>query len=185
MSLNIAQRRAETVTVVFGALFLIIVLLAGYYVFGKYEWAKAKLAEVEPRYARLLGLRESAAKLTQGIKDAREAMARLGHAPDRNSAQIGNELQQTLRRALQSAGLSLTNSQVLPPRSEKGIERIAVAITFEGSLAATQLVLAALQGESPVVANEQLNIQSTGRYAPDGSPFVTVRQTLSVMRVGS
>lgn len=185
MAIDLANRKAETIAVVAAIIVLALVLVAGQYVYRKHQWAEEVLEQVEPRYARLLGLRDSDAALTQAINDARAAMARLGHASARDAAQIGNELQQVLRRAMQSAGLTVSNSQVMPARTEARLERIPVVVQGEGSVAALQLYLAALQGESPMIATENIAVQATGRMAVDGSPLVSVRHTVSVARVGS
>jgi general secretion pathway protein M len=185
MALTLFTRKGATVAAVGGALLLVLAALAGNYVYGKYVWGREKLADVESRHARLLGLRDSSARLSVGIQDARAALARLGHGSGRDAAQIGNELQQVLRRGMQSAGMSVINSQVMPPRREMQVERIAVTLQAEGSLAPLQLYLAALQGESPAIRTDSLAIQGAGRLAPDGSALLSIRHTVSVMRVGS
>lgn len=182
---SLQKHRAKVVVAVFGLSFLLAVVLAGQYVYGKYEWATAQINEIEPRYARLAGLRDSAQAISQQINTTRAAVSRLGYTSERDAVQIGNELQQVVRRALQSAGLTVINSQVMPARLEAGVERIAVAVQSDGSLSALQLFMAAIQGQTPTITTESLNIQATSRNAPDGSPIVSVRQTLSVMRIGS
>lgn len=179
------RHRAAAVFGVVAALLLLALLLAGRYLHEKYLWAQSRIEQTEPRYARLLGLGDSGAQLEQGLAEARRSLARLGHPPGRESAQIGNELQQVARRALQSAGLSVINSQVTPGRVEAGVERISLVAHCEGTVAALQLFLAGLQGESPTISVDALNIQSTGRTAADGSPLVSIRQTLTVLRVAS
>jgi general secretion pathway protein M len=98
---------------------------------------------------------------------------------------VGNDLQQLARKALQAAGLSVTSSQVLEPRSEAGFERILVSLQGEGPLSGVQLALAALQAERPRIAFENVLLQSAGRTADDGSPVVTCRLTIAVLRLKS
>lgn len=181
--MNVQKHRTTFAVATTFAALLLLLLAIGQYVLHVHAGAASTLNEVEPRYARLVGLREAAAQLDDGLKQARAAVSRLGHTATRDATQIGNELQQTVRRALQSAGLAVGSSQVLPPRSESGLDRVAVAVQAEGPLSGVQAVLAALQGESPAVIVEGLVLQSTGRAAEDGSPIVTCRMTVAVFRL--
>ncbi len=57
--MNLLQRRALiSVAITFGVA-LLVALLAGQYVVQKHRWADETLEEIEPRYARLLGLRDT------------------------------------------------------------------------------------------------------------------------------
>lgn len=183
--MNLLQRRALiSVAVTLGAV-LALVLLAGQYVARKHLWGLERLEEIEPRHARLLGLRDAAAQLEESLKQARAVLPRLGHTADRDAAQVGNDLQQLARRALQTAGLSVTSSQVLPPRGESGFERVGVTLQAEGALSGVQLALAALQAETPRIAFDSVLLQSTGRFADDGTPVVSCRLTVAVLRLQS
>ena len=183
--MNLLQRRAVISVAVTVAAMLAIVVLAGQYVVRKHLWAAQQLEEIEPRYARMLGLRDAGPQLEESLKQARAALPRLGHAADRDAAQVGNDLQQLARRALQAAGLSVSSSQVLPPRGETGFERIVVSLQAEGALSGVQVALAALQAESPRLAFDTVLLQSTGRVAEDGTPVVSCRLTISVLRLQS
>ena len=183
--MNLLQRRALiSVAVTLGAL-LAVVLLAGQYVVRKHLWATERLEELEPRYARLLGLRDAGPQLEESLKQARATLPRLGYAADRDAAQVGNDLQQLARRALQTAGLTVASSQVLAPRGEAGFERIGVSLQAEGALSGVQVALAALQAEAPRMTFDTVLLQSTGRFAEDGTPIVSCRLTVAVLRLQS
>jgi len=183
--MNLLQRRALiSVVVTLGAI-AVAVLVAGQYVVRKHLWAAERLEEIEPRYARLLGLRDAAPQLEEGLKQARAALPRLGHSAERDAAQVGNDLQQLARRAVQVAGLTVTSSQVLPPRGEAGFERIGVSLQAEGALSGVQVALAALQAEVPRLTFDTLVVQSTGRVADDGTPVVSCRFTVTALRLQS
>jgi len=183
--MNLLQRRAFVAVAVTAGALLLVALLGGQYVLRKHQWADGQLAEIEPRHARLLGLREAGPRLEEELKQARAALPRLGYAADRDAAQVGNDLQQLARRALQAAGLSVTSSQVLPPRGDAGFERIAVTLLAEGALSGVQLALAALQSETPRMIFDNVLLQATRRVADDGTPIVSCRLTVVVLRLQS
>ncbi len=183
--MNLLQRRAVvSVAITLGAVIL-LALLAGRTVVGEHLWSLETLEQIEPRHARFLGLRDTGGKLEESLKQTRAALSRLGYPADRDAAQVGNELQQMLRRAMQAAGVAVASSQVLDPRSEAGFDRIVVSLQAEGPLSGVQLALAALQSETPRLVFESVLLQSTGKTADDGSPVVNCRMTVVALRLQS
>lgn len=181
--MSLPQRRAFVAVVSTLGVLLAVLLLAGHYVMQQYLWSLETLEQIEPRYARLLGLRDTGARMEEVLKQSRATLSRLGHPADRDAAQVGNDLQQAARQALQTAGLSVASSQVLAPRAESGFERIGVSVQAEGALSRVQVALAALQNETPRIVFESVVLQATGRNADDGTPIVSCRLTVAVARL--
>jgi general secretion pathway protein M len=181
--MNLMQRRAAVTVAATAAAAVALAALAGYYVWREHRWAAETLQQVEPRYARLLGLRDAAGAIEESLKRNRDALAKLGYPADRDTAQLGNDLQQLARKALQAAGVTVASSQVLTPRTEGGLERVLVSLQGEGPLSGVQLALAALQAERPRIAFDSVLLQSTGRTADDGTPIVSCRLTVAVLRL--
>jgi len=181
--MNLLQRRALVSVALTLGVVLLLALLAGQFVLRKHLWAIETLEQIEPRYARLLGLRDTSGQLEETLKQSRTALSRLGYAADRDAAQVGNDLQQVARRALQTAGLAVASSQVLSPRSEAGFERISVSVQAEGALSGVQVALAGLQAEAPRIIFDNVVLQATGRAADDGTPIVSCRLTVAVLRL--
>jgi general secretion pathway protein M len=181
--MNMLKRRAVVSVALTLGLVLLAALAVGQYVVQKHWQAVETLEQIEPRYARLLGLRDTGAQLEEVLKQSRATLAMLGYGGERDAAQVGNDLQQVVRRAMQTAGLSVTSSQVLAPRSEAGFDRIGVSVQAEGALSAVQVALAALQGETPRLFLDSVVLQATGRLAEDGTPVVSCRLTAAVKRL--
>lgn len=176
------SRAQMAVALTLGAL-LLVVLLVGQFIVSKHLWAADQLVEIEPRHARLLGLRDAGGQLEASLNEARAALSRLGYPAARDAAQVGNDLQQLARRALQTAGMTVASSQVLAPRSESGVDRVSVSVQAEGALSGVQVALAALQAETPAILVDGLILQPTGRSAEDGTPIVSCRVTVAVLRL--
>lgn len=181
--MNLLERRALVSVVLTLGVLLLLAVVAARAVVERHLWARDILAQLEPRHARYLGLRDTGGQLEEALKQTRTALSRLGHPSERDAAQVGNELQQVARRGLQAAGMTVSSSQVLDPRSESGFDRIVVSLQAEGPLSGAQLALAALQGETPRIVFESVVLLATGRVANDGSPIVNCRLTLSVLRI--
>jgi len=183
--MNLLQRRALISVALTISLLLLLAFFAGRYVVNSHLWGLQTLGQIEPRHARYIGLRDIGGKIDEARKQTRAALARLSYPADRDAAQVGNELQQMLRRAMQTAGVAVASSQVLDPRSEAGFDRIVVSLQAEGPLSGVQLALAALQAEMPQVIFESVLLQSTGRTGDDGSPVVNCRMTVAALRLQS
>jgi general secretion pathway protein M len=183
--MNLLQRRALISVVLTMGLLLLLAIVAGRYVVNSHLSALDVLDQIEPRHARFLGLRDTGVKIDEALKESRAVLLRLGYPADRDAAQVGNELQQMMRRAMQTAGVAVSSSQVLDPRSEAGFDRILVSLQAEGPLSGVQLALAALQAETPRVIFESVLLQATGRTGDDGSPVVNCRMTVAALRLQS
>ncbi len=183
--MTLFERKAVVSVAVTLLAIALLTALAGQYVVRKHHWALEAMEQIEPRYARLLGLRDTAPQLKEAVTQARTAVSRLGHPADRSAAQIGNDLQQVVRQAMQAAGMTIASSQVLSPRSEAGYERILVSVQAEGALSSVQAAIAALQTETPRITVDSLLVQAVGRVATDGTPVVSVRLTVAVLRLQS
>jgi len=183
--MNLLQRRALISVALTIGLLLLLAFFAGRYVVNSHLWGLEVLGQIEPRHARYLGLRDTGGKIDEARKQTGAALSRLGYPADRDAAQVGNELQQMVRRAMQTAGVAVSASQVLDPRSEAGFDRIVVSLQAEGPLSGVQLALAALQAETPRVIFESVLLQATGRTGDDGSPVVNCRMTVATLRLQS
>lgn len=104
---------------------------------------------IETRYARLAGLLESAETLQRSVEDSEFRLGRFAYAADVDKARTEAELQQLVRRAFETAGMTVSGSQVVKGKSYKGYEEMQVSINASGSIEAVQAALLALQRERP------------------------------------
>lgn len=165
---------------------LVLLALAGMavaYVAHKHRWAQDLLAQIEPRHARLLGLRAAGPELEAQLAQARRELERLAYAAAVDATQAGNDAQQRVRRVLEQAGLQVLSSQVLPAVEDQGLDRIPLALRVDGPLAALQAALAGLAAEAPIVAVDSMTVQTIGAVRAGQVPDrLSVQLVLSVMR---
>lgn len=152
------------------------------YVYQKHQWAQDRLSELEPRYARLLGMEAGAESLRQASERAQALLAQYIYPQEQDANQAGNDAQQRVRSILTSAGLSIASSQVLAPKEEKGFERIPVSVRAEGEMLALQTALAGLAEQKPAILIDAMVVQGYG--APvKGVQTLAVQFSFSVLRV--
>ena len=164
---------------------LILVLplaLAGWYVVQKHRWAQDRLRELEPRYARMLGMEVHTEDLEKARSEARGLLAQYTYPASRDVSQAGNDAQQRIRNTFSAAGLEIVSSQVLPAKSEKSFDRIPLSVRAEGELLGIQTALVGLSGQSPVILVDGFNIQTIGAVKADKPQRLGVQFNLSVLR---
>ena len=161
--MNILTRR-EKITLALSILVMLLPLLVlGLYISDKYASAQKELDRIEPRYARLLGLRQSVDKIDEELKSMDERMSQFVYSKDMDATQAGNDAQQRVRSVLSTAGLTVVSSQVLPTKTEQGFERITLSVRAEGELIHLQAALAVLPSLTPVVLVDDINLRVVGQ----------------------
>lgn len=160
--MNIQKNRQLLALVVSVGLLFVPVLLAGLYVFDKHRWASARLAELEPRHARLAGLASQERDIAAVLEQVQKAGEKYVYPASVDAAQAGNMAQQRIREIFSAAGLQINSSQVLPSKAEKGFERIPVSVRAEGDLLALQSALAVLSSQLPLMLVSEMDVQVIG-----------------------
>jgi len=155
---------------------------AGAYVWHRHLAAQQKLAELEPRYARLEGLLQAQGDI-EGLRQAAgQSLARFAYPADRNPSDVASEAQQAIRAVMTEARLDVQSIQVQPAREGKTFDRIAVALRMEGEMASLQAALARLLAQSPAVFVDSVTVNLSGPARPAASPKLSIQLNLSVLR---
>lgn len=165
--------RPEHIWLLLAAAVLAVLLIGGIgAVVAKHQWAVNLIDQLEPRYARLAGLREGGARLRATDSELSANLASLAYGPEGDPAQAGNEALQRLRAASASHGLQVSSSQVLPAREEGGFLRIGLNLRVDGDLEELRDFLRDLSAmQKPVIFSESIQLAS--------QPLRAQKQTVS------
>lgn len=130
---------------------------------------QADIDRIAPRVARLQGLIENEEALGLAAERAERLMVDLVYPVTEDRAAVSARLQQDVRQMLVDAGLSVTNSQVLPVREEAMFDHIGLKLTVNGDIEALDAGLAALTAHRPLLLVESLEVwpNRTGRRNKD------------------
>jgi general secretion pathway protein M len=129
--------------------------------FGVFSLAMDYSAErqrVAPRVARLEGLLAREALLVELRDEAKNALEDLVYSVADDTPTLAAALQADVRQVLTDAGLVITNSQVLPSRTDESFDRIAVKLTVSGSLPALDAALIGVAAMRPRLLVETLDV---------------------------
>lgn len=174
------------------AVLLAALVLGGLWVAGVHQRAAERLAQIEPRHARLAGLLQNEEQLAQATQDLQANLANFLHPADADPGQIGNSVLQRVRELAAAQELRVTSSQVTAPaedRDHPGFERLGLSVRVEGDWAQVQALLAALPRERPAIYSQTVQLQAqgglrVGRGArgapPDAAPAPTIQAQLDL-----
>lgn len=141
------------ITLLLPLLFYVKLLLGIWGVRSEYM---SDISRLEPRIARLVGIKSFEKELTESSGRVHQQMTRLVFPPSGDRASLAASLQTDVREIMAESGLSVSNSQVLPVREEERFDYIGVKLTVSGSMAALDEALARLADFTPVIIVESL-----------------------------
>ena len=180
--MKLTIRRETAIVLITLALLALPFMAAGIYMYQKHQWAEKRLDELEPRYARLLGLEDSREALAQANAQGQASLAQYVYPQEQDTNQTGNDAQQRIRSILVAAGLDIASSQVLPVKEDKGFERIPLSVRAEGEMVALQTALAGLAAEKPAILIDTVLVQGYGAPTKGGVQRLSVQLSLVVLR---
>ena len=140
---------------------------------------------LQPRIARLQGVKSVEAQLAESASSVQQQMDRLVYPATADRASVAAALQKDIRQLMAGAGLSVTNSQVLPVREEDRFDFIGLKLTVSGDMAALDETLARLAEFTPLVIVESLEAWPTRQRRNKGEPeaqLVTASIRLASLR---
>ncbi|PAT39106.1 general secretion pathway protein GspM [Vandammella animalimorsus] len=175
----LAQRRLskDSLLQLLTALLVLAALLAGgAYVVKKHLWAQQTLADVGPRYQRLLGITQSEAQMQQALQRSAQLLDAYTYPAERDTGQIGTDIQQKLRAAFSGTQMVIQSSQVLPEEEQEGhLLAIPVEVRMEGNLKSLRQGLVALSAQRPTIQIGSIALQA-GRKASPYDPIQLIVQ---------
>ncbi|GAB2455525.1 MAG: type II secretion system protein GspM [Comamonas sp.] len=186
MTLNQKPSRKDW-AILIGTLCLVLLplLVLGGYIASKHRWAQTKLAELEPRYARLKGLDMQRDEVEQALQRALRIRSSYVYPASQDAGQTGNAVQQKVRDLLTNAGLTVVSSQVMPAKEEKGFDRIPLSVRAEGELLAVDSALSVISEQLPVILVNDVEVRSQAALTNMNekvAPRLSLQLTLSVLR---
>lgn len=171
------------------ALPLLLLLGMGMLVYGKHQWAQEQLSTVEPRYARMLGMRQQQGEIEQALQRLQAQRGQYIYPGTEAGAQVGAAVQQKLRSIMGAAGLSVTSSQVQvrPAEEENGpYERVVISVTAEGEMADVHTALLGLYDIRPIIWIDELTITRGGNLDSGAgvqrAPAMNVQLMASILK---
>ncbi|EED31009.1 conserved hypothetical protein [gamma proteobacterium NOR5-3] len=141
----------------------------------------ADRGRIEPRVARLQGLIENEAQLTQQSQLAAARLREVAFPATEDPSALAARLQSDVRQILAEAGMSVSNSQVMPVRPGEEFDQVAVKLTVTGTLPGLDAALIGIAAYRPQLLVESLDTFPTRAAAGPDQSLTAVMQ-LMVLR---
>ena len=125
---------------------------------GMYRDARSGIERLEPRVARLQGLIDYEDQLRAASAAVDSKVLELVYPATDDQATVAAALQTNVRDIFGEAGLSVSNSQVLPARAQGNFDYVGVKLTVTGDLPALDEALAGIAAYLPLVLVESLEV---------------------------
>ena len=180
---NLSRRPEHLWLLLWGLLLLAVLAVAATKIWNTHRWGVDQLADIEPRYARLAGLRESGALIEDLDSELADNLGRFVYAADGDTAQAGNAALQRVRELAASAQLRVSSSQVLAPRETDGFHRIGLNLVVEGNWEQMLQFLQVLARQRPVIYGERIQLTRRGSAAPEVPQVIAGTFSLFVLKV--
>lgn len=164
------------------AFVLLLVGVAGSFVYQKHMQAEKLVADVDARYARLQGLKGSQLQLDQFNEAAVLALAQQTYPTTQDATQAANDAQQRVQALFAGAGLDVVSIQALAAKPEKHFDRIPLVVRLEGQLTHWQSGLVVLMGQKPSVFVDGFSVQTVGFVKADTPQKLAIQLSLYVLR---
>ncbi|MCB1702161.1 MAG: general secretion pathway protein GspM [Halioglobus sp.] len=155
--LKVHQRTAWTC----GLTLLLPVLLYLSAFFGMWGARQASLAEIhrlEPRIARMQGLIQNESRLREAAVAVDSQVMGLVYPATEERAAVAAILQTNVRDIFTKAGLSVTNSLVLPVRERGNFDYIGIKLTVSGELSELDEALVGIAEYLPLLLIESIDV---------------------------
>jgi hypothetical protein len=124
---------------------------------------------IEPRLARLQGLVDRQELIAQRSEDAVRMLSTLAYPAESDATALAAALQSDVRRIMDTAGLEVSNSQVMPVRRDDFFEQIPLKLTVKGSVTALNNALVDIAAFRPQLLVEAIDTFPTrGERRSDG-----------------
>ncbi|TDG15119.1 general secretion pathway protein GspM [Seongchinamella unica] len=158
-----------------GATLVLPVLLYLNVLFGAWGLRVEYAADVDrlgPKIARLKGIQQVEQQLRESSGLVQQQNARLVYPATAERTSVAAAMQSEVRQLLEDAGLTVSNSQVMPVREEEKFDYIGVKLTVAGDVASLDRALVQLAEFAPLVIVESLDIWPTRQRARQGEAAV-------------
>lgn len=155
---------------------------AGVFVGMQHQQIAQSLSDLEPRYARMLGLLARKADLLAASESAKAQLKLKAYPMEQDSTVSGNDAQQRIRALFADSRLNVISIQVLAAKEEDGFDKIVIDLRVEGDLTGIQNALALLAAQKPMVTVDEVNLQTIGAVLPASVQRVAGQFLFSVLR---
>jgi len=164
-------------------LLLVLYLFTDFWVMR--QGYQTEIDRLRPRIARMYGLMEVEDQLKLSVARLGSQVSSLVYPPTEASAAVSAALQKDIRQIMTDAGLTVSNSRILPMVQEESFDRIGLTLAVSGGLDALDAALLEMASYAPLILIDSIDIKPkrmTRSRDKNGEQIVTATIQLLTMR---
>ena len=162
---------------------LVLYLVVDFFVMR--QGYQGEIDRLQPRIARMVGLIESEEQLQLSAGRLGTQVLNLVYPPTEDSAAVSAALQKNVRQIMTEAGLTVSNSRILPIVQEEKFDRIGLSLTVSGGLDALDAALSSMNSYTPLLLVDNMDIKPkrmTRSRDKNGQQIITASFQLLTLR---
>lgn len=168
------------------ALTLLLILapfaFGGLYVWQKHEAALEKLAQWEPRHARLQGILAQQADFVTASQQAQSLLNVFVYPAESDGTKVANEAQQRIKTALEQSGLRVESIRVSEGVESGDFLRLKITARLDGNINQLFKALLLLREQQPILMVDAMRFNNEGPLAKASVQRITGQMDFTVLR---
>ena len=180
------NRKVAIIVALTGAVPLILVL---YFVISLWMLGlsdQGKIDSLEPRIARLIGVKQAEAQLLASAQEVESRIHNLVYPSTDNPDTVSAALQKNVRGIMSGAGLVVADSRIESTRREGAFDLIGLTVSVSGSIGALDAALLEVVSYIPLLLVTDINVMlarsSKGNGTDNEDQIVDVKIHLLALR---
>ena len=181
------MKSSHSVRIIALQILTLLLLLApfaggGLYVWQKHQGAEIKMAQWEPRHARLQGIQAKQVEFENAAQQAQTLLNVFVYPPEADGTKIANELQQRLQSSFEQAGFKIESLQTKEGAETGDFLRLKINIRFDGNINHLHALLMLLRTQTPILTFDTLRLNNEGPLSRASVQRITGQMEFTALR---
>jgi general secretion pathway protein M len=155
---------------------------AGLYVWQKHQGAENKIAQWDPRHARLQGILAQQAEFGRAAQQAQTLLNVFVFPAEADGTKIANEVQQRVQSSFEQAGFKIDSLQTKEGPETGDFLRLKITIRFDGNINHLHALLLQLRGQTPILMLDALRLNNEGPLSRASVQRITGQMEFTALR---
>lgn len=155
---------------------------AGIYVWQKHQTGLEKLAQWEPRHARLQGILAQQAEFENAAQLAQTLLNVFVFPPEVDGTKIANDVQQRVKATFEQAGFRVDSIQTKNNPETGDFLRLKISIRIDGNINQLHTALLQLREQTPILMVDSMRLNNEGPFTKASVQRITGQVEFTALR---
>lgn len=157
-------------------------IAAGLYVWQKHQGAIEKIAQWEPRHARLQGILAQQTEFETTTQQAQTLLNVFVYPAEADGTKIANDVQQRIKSTFEQAGFRIESLQTREGPESGDFLRLKITIRVDGNINHLHTALLLLRRQTPVLTLDSMRLNNEGPLSRASLQRITGQLEFTALR---